>query len=207
MPLEYEVVNTFETPPGGWHYIQPETGHVFETYSYPKWIEDISKHRFANGIPVTADLEWELQDDLCKRHPEWANSICRRVPEPQGKIRINFHATLSFIAMLLDWLFKGLPTVSQEVAEERASICAGCPFNRPMSFGCGLCTSQVTELLASLRGQKRTSKDDLLGICGICSCSLKAAIHFPVEVQKKALNEHMIQEFKNIPFCWKGKEL
>lgn len=205
--LEFEVANVHECPPGGWHYVQPESGRVFESYDYSTWINQIRDHRLANGYPISADWELELQNDLCRRHPEWGNVVCHRLDGKSFPRRLSFSATLSFLNMLGQWVKKGAHFVTQEEAERRANICATCPMNVPIAFGCAVCYSQVQEVIAWLGGQTKTERDDQLGICGICSCSLKPSVHFPLEAQQANLTDEMKEQFKSLGYCWKAENL
>jgi hypothetical protein len=205
--IEFDIINLHESPPDGWYYKQPESGMEFSHYDYKAWITQIRDHRLANNYPMSADWELELRSNLCKQHPEWGTQVCRRLGARESHRKISFTATLSFLNMLGKWIRDGSPYVEQEEAENRATACASCPNNVPMSFGCGLCMHQVQQAINFLGGKRSTSKDNLLGSCSICSCNLKSAVHFPIESQRGNLTPEMVEEFKAIDYCWKGTSL
>jgi hypothetical protein len=96
--------------------------------------------------------------------------------------------------------------VSREEAEKRAAICAACPMNTTLQFSCGACMGAVITLMSSIIGNRKTERDRELGACLVCSCSLKAAVHVPVDVQRDGLTDEINQEFDKITHCWKRKE-
>ena len=109
--------------------------------------------------------------------------------------------------MLGKWVANGAPYVDQEVAEERAAICASCPNNVYNEFGCGNCTTKIQQIVSMIGGNRSTSLDDKLNSCSICSCNLKTAVHFPLDAQRDGLSEEIKEELRAAEWCWKGKEL
>lgn len=207
MPLEYEIINHSESPPRGWTWTQPESGKTFHHYAREPFLNQIRDHRLSNGYTITADWKEELDDQLCRDNPDWFPKTCGRVGAKSGPRRLSFAATISFLEMLGKWALSGSPYVSQEEAEERASICASCPNNVSGDFGCGNCSAKVNQAISIIGGKRTTKLDDKLFSCGICSCQLKSAVHFPVSSQRDNLTDDMVSDFKKISFCWKGKEL
>lgn len=206
MSLELEIINPDESPPGGWRFVQKESGRVFEHYAHKPFLEQIRDHRLANGYPISADWVAEIHDELCREHPEWGNTICRRIGANSGPRLLSFAATMSFLQLLGKWVTAGAPYVDQEVAEERAEICASCPKNVYSEFGCGNCTTKIQQIISIIGGKRTTSLDDKLNSCAICSCNLKAAVHFPLESQESNLTPEMKQELRDVPWCWKKYE-
>jgi hypothetical protein len=206
MPLEFELRNVNETPPNGFEYTQPESGRVFSDYTYDRFIKDIRDHRLGNGYPITPTWEEELQDEMCRKHPHWFPDHCKRIDSPKLR-KVSFASALSFLGMLSRWAFKGAKFVPQEEAERRANICLTCPLNQPLQLGCGACQSTILQGISNLMGSHTTTLDEKLGACGICSCSLKVAVHFPLEAQQFSLTEQMKQEFKDLGYCWKAEGL
>jgi len=207
MPIDFEIINTNSTPPGGWEYKQPESGRVFKHYSYEAWTNAIREHRLGNGYLMTADWQLELQDQLCKKNPNLFPGTCRRVNMLGRKRRFSFGATMSFLGMLWKWLRDGRPMVEQEEAERRAAICVTCPYNQPLQHSCGACFSSMLKWISKIVGDRKTENDDKLGSCGICSCSLKPAVHFPLAAQQDNLSEDIKNDFRQIEYCWKRENL
>jgi len=64
----------------------------------------------------------------------------------------------------------------------------------------------VLTLIHGILGKRKTELDNSLGACLICSCSLKAAVHVPVDVQREGLSEELKNDFDEIKYCWKRVE-
>jgi hypothetical protein len=79
--------------------------------------------------------------------------------------------------------------------------------NGTLQFGCGACMSAVLSIIHSIIGNRKTSRDGELGACLVCSCSLKAAVHIPLNVQQTGLPDHLKEDFKKIDYCWKKEGL
>ena len=124
--------------------------------------------------------------------------------------RLSLTSVLSFLNMMKAWAQSTLSGksafVTQAEAERRASICADCPMNATLQFSCGACMGAVITLLSSILGNRKTERDNELGACLVCSCSLKAAVHVPIDVQREGLNEEIKQDFEKIKHCWKKSE-
>jgi hypothetical protein len=189
--------------------MQPESGMRFEHYSRDAFFKAIQSHRLANGYEITPDWKERIEDQICREHAaEWGQEICRRVQNLGGRRAISFAAAQSFLNTMASWLVrtaKGEAAfVSQEEANRRAAICVTCP-NNVHSFGgsCGSCADRIMRALAHVVGKRSTPYDHNLGACAICSCSLAAAVHVPLEPQQAGLDEGLKIEFKAIPWCWK----
>lgn len=205
--IEFEIIDTSESPPNGWRYVQPESGRPFRHYAHQTFLNQIRDHRLGNGFPISADWIAEIHDGMCRDNPDWFPRVCRRANTKSGPRRLSFAATMSFLQMLGKWVTDGAPYVEQEVAEERAVTCVSCPNNVYSEFGCGNCTTQIQQIISVIGGKRSTLLDDKLHSCSICSCNLKASVHFPVASQKSNLTSEMVEEFKQVPYCWKGREL
>ena len=175
----------------------------FYHYARQPFLDAIRNHRLGNEIPINADWIAELDDQMCRYNPSWMGVTCRRIGAKLGPRRLSFGATMSFLQMLGRWISDGHPYVEQEVAEERAKICSGCPNNVPSSFSCGNCETKIQQIISVIGGKRSTSLDDKLNSCSICSCNLKAAVHFPLEAQAAGLSEEIKAELNAVPWCWK----
>lgn len=118
---------------------------------------------------------------------------------------LTFGTLKAFIQFLLNWKLKGGIVVEQNVANVRASICAGCHNNKPDSEikgGCGVCNKGANFALNFIRekiiGKSRTTYDSKLLTCTLCKCDLKTKVWIPI----KALG--LTEEDANAwpSFCW-----
>ncbi len=87
--------------------------------------------------------------------------------------------------------------VEQKVAEKRAAICAGCPYNKVSVNGRtkhdpSLAQSKFCEL----KEPRRTSVDGLLHLCAKCNCKNECKIHFTKEFIYSATTQDLETELK-----------
>lgn len=66
-PKRHLLINTAIVPPGGFRYIQPESGKLISGSSWQQLRQNVIEHRRANKYPIGTDLDAELQDWLCGR--------------------------------------------------------------------------------------------------------------------------------------------
>lgn len=97
-----------------------------------------------------------------------------------------YQSAKAFMQDMMNWTLKGGGFVSQEVANARAVICAGCHNNSStaeIKGGCGACrrgASKMVELLFSpFLGSRRTPSDPKLKVCGLCGCPLRVSVWMP----------------------------
>lgn len=208
--IEFEM-NTSISPSGGWKIKHPVTGVEFKHYDYNAIRKSYTSHSIANNVMLCPDWEEEFISEMCKQNPHWGKSCIRTSMKNIEKRSLSLTAVLSFLNMMKNWALKSMSGkkafVSQEEAERRADICASCPMNGELHFGCGACMAGVLSLIHSILGDRKTSRDNELGACLVCSCSLKAAIHIPVDVQQSGLPDHLKDDFKKIKHCWKSEGL
>ena len=182
----------------------PQPGCVFQDDPDPPAGEQLRDH---------PGLEQRIEDQICREHAaEWGEGICRRVQNLGGRRAISFAAAQSFLNTMASWLVRTAKgeaaVVSEQEANRRAAICVTCP-NNVHSFGgsCGSCADRIMRALAHVVGKRSTPYDHNLGACAICSCSLAAAVHVPLEPQQVGLDEGLRIEFRAIPWCWKRENL
>lgn len=209
------TVQTFsETPPGGWKVHVHETNHTVSHYAWDAFIKAYEGHLLANNIPLLPNYQETLVDRMCRENPNWD---CKQAGKFKAVGKGNlFGPIMSFLRFALNWAkesaIDGKPAwVSQEVAQERANICASCPYNsRKILFSCGNCGGAFVKLAAMVMGKELALKEDRpIGSCKICSCVLKVAVHMPLKVQQDALDESTKDLFREpeLTFCWKSRGL
>ena len=208
--IEYEYIDKSTSPNGGWKIKVPQTGIEFKHYDYKSICNAYKNHCAANGIFLTPTWEEEFISEMCKQNAHWGR-MCRRVDMKKiQKRKLSLTSVMSFLGMMKAWAQSTLSGkdafVSQAEAERRASICANCPMNVTLQFSCGACMGAVITLMSSIIGNRKTEQDKDLGACLVCSCSLKAAVHVPIEVQREGLTNEINREFDNIKYCWKRIE-
>lgn len=208
MPQDYEILDLQKAPNGLWKYHQAETNKTFSHYSYTAFRDQIREHRLANGIPVPPEWELILHDEMCKQN-QWGWPTCRRYVQPHARgilKAIRAHDAINFLKVLGHWVKTGYDTVPEEEANRRAEICSTCPLNMQVDFSCGACHSTVVKLMNKLVGSRETKYHDKLKGCAVCGCVNAVQVWFPLNILRKGLDEDMQEKFRNIDYCWKGKE-
>jgi hypothetical protein len=205
--IEYEYIDRSTSPPGNWNIKVPQTGVVFNHYDYRSICNLYKSHCAANGIFLTPTWEDEFISEMCKQNTKWGR-LCGRISMKKiHRRRLSLTSVLSFLNMMKAWAQSTLSGksafVTQAEAEERASVCADCPMNVTLQFSCGACMGAVMTLMSSIIGNKKTERDKDLGACLVCSCSLKTAVHVPVDVQREGLTDEIKEDFDKIEHCWK----
>lgn len=196
------LIDPNTVPPGGFRYLQAETGALLSAPSMPELLAKVRDHRLANHLPIP--LEWKSQviHWLCGQMPP---GICRHVPGtpdiplPPAHRPLSLVEALSGAKVLGSWLFNGFQKVSQEEADERSKTCAACPFNQP-SDGCTTCASNaLREAVEGVIGKSRSLAHDSIHTCQVCGCNLRVAVWCP----KGLLEKHKSGKQENKPgFCW-----
>lgn len=208
--IEFEYLDMSNSPPNGWKIKVPKTGIEFKHYDYRAISKAYKSHCGANGILLSPNWEEEFISEMCKQNPHWGRQCRPTITNKVVKRRLSLTAVLSFLNMMRAWAESTLSGkaafVTQEEAERRAGICANCPLNTTLQFSCGACMGAVLTLIQAIIGKRKTSQDEHLGACLICSCSLKAAVHVPVDVQREGLSQELKDDFDGIKYCWKRVE-
>jgi len=209
--VTFRILDPSTPPPGGWHYVQPEDGRVFTHYARNAFLAEIRDHRLRHGYPIEPDWVEQIEDEICRNHPEWGQSICGRIEHYGERRPIDLAALQGFLNVMASWIggvLRGREVfVSQDEANSRAAICATCSFNVSISGSCGSCVDKVARAL-SIIGTRKTKYDDRLEACAICSCALKVAVHVPLEPQQAGLSEGLKEEFRKVgSYCWKASGL
>ncbi len=105
----------------------------------------------------------------------------------------------------MDWWVKdhGQP-VERKESERRAAICVACPKMSTESLD-----SWFTEPASALIRKKmeartdlklETSQDDRLGVCSVCYCPMKTAVHEPLDIKRKHMSAEELDQIWEQ--CW-----
>jgi hypothetical protein len=176
-------------PPGGFHFFTvPETETYFEDRQLDRLVRTVGEHYTANGLPVPEKLRDTIMDYVCQNVPE---SFCKGDPVPGGKQR-----RFVTLAQLRDFTrvaagvgvnaVRQIPEasfVSLDEAEERAKICAECPFNSQGT--CTSCNGLKAFVKRLLGTQPETTRDKVLGTCDQCGCLLQVKVHISKDILQR----------------------
>ncbi len=184
------------TPPGEFRFKDPDSGFEMKEGTFYELTRTVSIHRRNNNFRPLSEAE--IEDAVCQRlTPAAQAEYCAegaRIPT-----FVPWTDVFSFLRTASAWLLSGAKTVPQAEAERRASICAGCPYNRGLSGGCAACSNAVNSLRRELL-HKSTSVDAKLEACAICNCDNKTLAHIPIKTL-----ETVPHDFSLASWCWRNK--
>lgn len=210
--------------PGGFDWNQPETGFTYRSDSFTTTRDAIIADRRANPRhKLRTDnehVEWEMEvryeaklrampggdqwlvpGPTASSPPVFLNPRSRAVPAAG----IDLGKTKASLSLLLDFLGPTLKPVKPELAEHRASICVTCPENKKVG-GVEHIIGEGLKMLMEFRSSTnlKTSHEENLHECAVCSCNLKLKTHVALDFIMKHTKPEM---FSRLPeFCWIRKE-
>lgn len=149
----------------------------------------------SRNMPIPIDLEWQIEDAICKRMPPDCKDCS---PRNKKHIVIDANMVKRFMLTMEDWWKKGFNYVPQEEADRRAAICASCPLQHEAE-GCFGCRG-IQGLVNVVRGKRSTPYDGRLLNCSVCGCFNQVQVHIPLDVLQKASGD---LDYNGNPECWK----
>src|ERR1700746_3802250 len=160
------LASLLHVPPGGWKFTEPLSGMLIYGGDYFDLREKVRKHREINLFVSGPELDRQVQEQICAGLTADARSrFCRECgPLINTGRTITLGDVKNFLAVAKAWV-KDPQFVSQDEANRRAEICAGCPKNVPIA-GCHTCRNLV-KLTVALIGHRSTPFDGKLGGGGV----------------------------------------
>ena len=189
---EYRV-----TPPDGYRYVHPETGHQTKAIDVTTWFQEARNHLQGNNLPIPQDLEAKMEDQLCNTiPPEWCDQVDPN--KPYVSTSFSWSDVKAGVDVFISWLTGGAKLVPQDEADRRARICSGCYLNVNVE-GCATCHKAASLLTWA----QKTQYDDNLKACAVCHCLNKAQVHFPIDALESS--DDSARQAMYPSFCWKNK--
>lgn len=175
-------------------FIDPDTHRRIVGKTKVELVQKIVTYRAQNDLEPIENLDMVLDN-------YWAN-----LPENKG---LTEDVTLE--RGLLTYLKGGLTLVktmlfpqfvSTEVADTRAEICVDCPKNI-FPEDKGAFASWADDIAEHATGNRKSKYHDELGNCAVCSCNLRALVHYGGKFDPES--EEDLKQYPD--FCWKLHEL
>lgn len=169
----------------------PDTGRNFKADSENELIKLITKYRAINELPPIEHLDVVLENYWCML-PENAGSC-----KPREMKRGLFKTLRGGVAVVTSLLYKQM--VSRHEAELRAAQCVQCKYNVFPDKGAFVEWSD--EIALHSTDGRKVSVHDKLGNCEVCTCPLKAKVHY---YGKVSLSPEEREQMKEVD-CWQLK--
>lgn len=168
----------------------PDTGFIQKAASLTELYKNIIMYRLQNNLEAIESLREVVENYLCG------------LPENCNKCQENVEIERSFsqyikggIALLKNMAFNRF--VTQDVAEKRALQCTQCKFNVFPDRGPFL--KWADEIAVSQVGERKTSYDNELGNCEVCTCVLKSKVFYDGKLDK--FSDEEVVKMKSVS-CW-----
>lgn len=207
--MSYHLNNPMHVPPGGYRYVQPETGEVFDGQCLSGTVDLVGRHRQTMSLarPSPDEIRADVEDQICMRvGHEW----CSHMKAGSWGFRVDWDTIQAGTRALMAWALAAVkgenPYVDQAEANRRAAICSKCWANHSIGgcAGCGM-ADRIRDLLTDAKGDRRTPLDERLGHCLVCGCSNAAQIWIRPDLLDGAMSDHQRACYGEIPNCWKSK--
>jgi hypothetical protein len=161
--------------PSGGYFFKDEDGVVHRAKSWEKValkLEDYRRRQKKNpGSPLV-----EVMAQACSRNPSLCYEDSGRPAPPKPPTSLKQRIILWLNSMLNAHRKVKLEMVTPAEADQRAQICASCPFNTPMGVkSCSTCRQAVKVLRQELIGSRK--RDGRLEGCSLLGADLTAAVH------------------------------
>lgn len=189
---------------GKWVYKDPFTGTELSAVTWDNMLRAIVDHRRANGAPIGAGLEDEVEQQLCINHPDECVDLDPAVPH---KTTLNLWDVVRGTQVMMSFVANGRQIVGRSEAERRAQICLRCPYNASFTKPCSGICQELKNVVSMIVDQQGTQYDSKLHSCNICGCFLQASIWLRLEDQCKGVTDTMKKQFEYTATnysCWKA---
>lgn len=184
---------------------RPDLGMVGRGYNFLTLIQSVRDYRQANAIPTGLEFEKELEQVVCKQHPDACEGTDLSIPlKPRD---LAWKDVVYGTQVMAKFVASGRPLVSEAETTIRSNVCAECPMNVQFSKPCGGVCGVLKDIVTSIVGEENISKDPRLNACFVCGCFLNAAVRLPLDMQIGPLDGETRARFEQVPNCWKKASL
>ena len=187
----HKLNDTAQTPHCGWIYVVPETKTPLEANCFIALVDKAMENYAINNIERDrAVVNAEIQDYICTRIP---SGLCKGF--------VNHFVSSAREILVANSPMRSNRFVSQEAAEERASICITCDYNSKVKGG--VKGNGLPEMLSRFNQKRSTSHDDDLHLCAICKCFIKMMVHMDPSIFHRLVKTPAMYP----EHCWKRREI
>lgn len=188
---------------GGWKYRDPSNGVLITGTTWDQIMSNVRAYRRANGIPIGLGFEDEIEQELCRNHPEECTNYDENYPRKRS---LTLSDIIAGSKVMMAFYASGKELVPREEAERRAQICLKCPFNQHFAKTCyGICP-ELKNVVSAVINHVGTQYDADLHSCTVCGCFIQASVWLPLSTQCHGVDQTQKNQFSNVPNCWKQCE-
>ncbi len=190
---------------------------LFEAADINLLLAQIIQYRSENKLPDIAYLKEVILDFTMRSEPAYEPYI--QYYQTSEEVHVSAKQfLLGALAFMKAKTIKNQEDlfVPQAKAEKRALTCLNCPRHLVQVNGYTVDTpSLIQSRFMQLAGDRKTSVDGALKLCGVCTCLTKAKVHFTLDFIKSASTPQLMQSFKqkymgldgHPHVCWIGQEI
>jgi len=199
--VKQHLPNLTNTPPNGWRYIVPETGHLVGPFTgWAQLYQNLKLHYDAAGYDMPEDIFDKVEAQICENYQEYCGggpSLFKRFVGGVAGLSHTYHNAFQCLATLISNMAGGGERPDQTLADSRAAACVECPENGEIE-GCTHCNMKtLRHAIERIVGSRKTPSDGALKFCKVCHCNNKAKIwvkheaiwKFTSDANKKRLPE------------------
>lgn len=170
----------------------PDTGLLFQASSEQELTSQIIAYRAQNNLEPIDGLHIVLENYWCQQAQNAGK--CQNCTE---EITRGFTTYIKGgIALLKTMMFKRF--ASQEVAEARAKQCSTCRYNVAIEKTDAF-FKWSNDIAIQCVGQRKTSLDDKIYVCAVCTCVLKSKVH--IQQPLDPFTPKQVERMKSVN-CW-----
>lgn len=169
------LLNSSVGPVGGFRFIDPDNGFSYDRgyRTFEELASHIEEHRKQNKLPPIESLREVWENWICQEFGMEKN--CCAV---SADISRTFDQYVSGAKALVRRALSSDPFVSPGEAEVRSSICVDCNQNLA-NIGHRMSQMYSDNWMVHQIGNRATSQDSKLFTCKVCTCLLRAKVHYP----------------------------
>lgn len=179
--------------PKSFRFTDPDTKREFKGNSIQDLVTQVQGYRSQNDLEELEYLSTVIENFLCHL-PIHAGS-CMPVKNPKRSIAQYMRGG---IATLKNIAYKEF--VPQEEADRRSEICSRCPHNNFPDASRHF-INWANDIAVRSVGDKKSSHHDKLGVCGLCSCPLRAKVFYKGKIKLSKEELSKMEALSNPP-CW-----
>lgn len=171
------------TPPGGWRFIDPNTGYEFSRNyrNLHQLLLHVKQYRALNKLDPIPELRHAVEHYICNR-PGTAGA-CRDYI-PKRTVARYLRGGVALAETTARRITGRKAFESQDIADKRAAVCIRCPNNIPNPEH-----SYADDVAARVVGARKTAVDNKLFSCGICTCPLRSKVHLLQSTATRSLTD------------------